>query len=92
MARNRMTKEDVTILEDQIYEALENDHPQSIRHVFYLMTNPTLAIPVQKTDAGYIQVQRRIKYMRQSARIPNVGSRMPQEEGGIRQPFLMREK
>ena len=69
MARNRMTKKDVTILEDQIYEALENDHPQSIRHVFYLMTNPTLEIPVQKNEAGYIQVQRRIKYMRQSARI-----------------------
>ena len=52
MARNRMKKNDITILKDQIFEALENDHPQSVRHVFYLMTNPKLVIPVEKNDKG----------------------------------------
>ena len=70
MARNRMTKKNIEILEDQIYEALLEDHPQSIRHVFYLMTDPTIEIPVNKTEAGYRQVQQRISLMRRSGRIP----------------------
>ncbi len=69
MARNRMTKKDVEILEEQICESLQKDHPQSIRHVFYLMTDPIIEISVNKTDAGYRQVQQRISLMRRSGRI-----------------------
>ena len=70
MTRKRMTKKDITILEDQIFKALDNDHPQSVRHVFYLMTNPTLEFPVQKTEAGYRQIQNRITLMRRNHHIP----------------------
>ncbi len=62
--RKRRTKEQVDQLERQIYDALVQDHPQSVRHVFYLMTNPRLAEPVEKSDQGYKQVQKRMADMR----------------------------
>jgi hypothetical protein len=38
--RRRRTKGEVEQLERQILDVLEEDHPESIRHVFYRMTNP----------------------------------------------------
>jgi hypothetical protein len=67
--RARRTKDQIRQLEDQIYDALEQDHPQSIRHIFYMMTNPRLPVPIDKTDAGYNQVQNRLTLMRRSGRI-----------------------
>ena len=62
--RKRRCKAQIQQLEKQIYDALKNDHPQSVRHVFYLMTNPRLPEPVDKTDQGYQQVQKRVADMR----------------------------
>ena len=68
--RKRRSKAQIQQLETQIYEALENDRPQSVRHVFYLMTNPRLPEPVDKTDQGYQQVQKRMGDMRLRGDIP----------------------
>jgi hypothetical protein len=68
--RRRRTKAQVETLDDQIMSALKADHPQSVRHVYYLMTNPRLSEPVEKTDAGYSQVQSRITLLRRSGRLP----------------------
>lgn len=68
--RRRRTKAQIEQLERQIYDVLFNDHPQSIRHVFYLMTNPRLPEPVEKSQRGYVQVQDRLKKMRLSGVVP----------------------
>lgn len=66
----RRTKKQIEQLEAQIYEALLNDNPQTVRHVFYLMTNPRLPEPVEKSDRGYRGVQYRLSLMRKSGVIP----------------------
>ena len=68
--RPRRTKAQIEKLEDQIHFVLEMDHPQSVRHVFYRMTNPRLAEPVDKSDRGYAQVQDRMTKMRRAGTIP----------------------
>ena len=68
--RKRRTAEQVEQLSDQMVDALSMDHPQSVRHVFYLMTNPTLLEPVDKTEAGYRQVQNYMTKLRREGRIP----------------------
>jgi hypothetical protein len=68
--RIRRTKTQVEQLERQIYQVLAEDHPQSIRHVFYRMTNPRLPEPIEKTDRGYAQVQDRMTKMRRSGELP----------------------
>lgn len=69
--RTRRTREEVGQLDRQIFEALKRDHPQSIRHVFYLMTDPRLPEPVEKSDKrGYRHVQNRIVKMRRDGRLP----------------------
>ena len=66
----RRTAAQVEQLERQIFEILAQDNPQSVRHVFYRMTDPRLAEPVEKTEAGYRQVQQRLALMRRSGHIP----------------------
>ena len=66
----RRTTAQVEQLERQIFEILEEDNPQSVRHVFYRMTDPRLPEPVEKTEAGYRQVQQRLALMRRSGYIP----------------------
>ena len=68
--RQRRTKEETAQLELQIMEVLLEDYPQSVRHVFYRMTNPRLTTPVVKSDHGYKQVQQRISRMRRSSDLP----------------------
>jgi hypothetical protein len=68
--RQRRTKGAVEQLERQILDVLEEDHPQSIRHVFYRMTNPRLPEPVAKTELGYRTVQNRLKLMRRAGSVP----------------------
>jgi hypothetical protein len=72
--RRRRTKAQVAQLDRQIIAALENDHPQSVRHIFYLMTDPRLPESVPKTDKGknngYRAVQDRSVKLRRSGRIP----------------------
>ena len=70
MTRTRMTKAHVEQLEDQILSVLSDDHPQSVRHVFYRMTDPRLPVVIEKSERGYGQVQRRMVEMRRSGMLP----------------------
>ena len=73
-SRRRRTRAEVQQLQDQIRESLEHDHPLSIRHLFYLMTNPRLPESVPKTDRGepngYKLVQYHVTRMRREGLIP----------------------
>jgi hypothetical protein len=62
--RARRTREQVAQLDDQIVGVLREDHPQSVRHVFYRMTDPRLPEPVEKSEHGYRHVQHRIAELR----------------------------
>jgi len=68
--RVRRTKAAISTLDQQILDVLEEDHPQSVRHVFYRMTNPRLDEPVEKSDRGYRHVQYRVLELRRSGRLP----------------------
>ncbi len=68
--RRRRTRAEVEQLDRQILAVLEHDHPQSVRHVFYRMTDPRLPEPVEKTDNGYRHVQDRMVKMRRSGLLP----------------------
>lgn len=70
LKRDRRSKARIAQLDRQIIEVLAEDHPQSIRHVFYRMTNPRLPEPVEKSDKGYRAVQTRLKELRRAGRVP----------------------
>ncbi len=68
--RERRTADRVAQLDAQIMAVLRADHPQSVRHVFYRMTDPRLPEPVEKSDRGYRHVQARCVAMRRNGRLP----------------------
>lgn len=68
--RERRTADQVDQLDKQIIDVLSEDHPQSVRHVFYRMTDPRLPEPVEKSDRGYRHVQERCVVLRRSRAIP----------------------
>ena len=68
--RDRRTKERIAQLDRQIVDVLRADHPQSVRHVFYRMTNPRLPEPVEKSGRGYRHVQERLKILRRNGTVP----------------------
>jgi len=68
--RERRTRDRVEQLDSQIVEVLTEDHPQSVRHVFYRMTNPRLPELVEKSDRGYRHVQDRLKKLRRAGFVP----------------------
>ena len=68
--RRRRTKAQIVQLEAQIHAVCEADHPVSVRHVFYRMTDLRLAEPVPKTEQGYKQIQKRVVDMRRAGRLP----------------------
>lgn len=68
--RERRTRAQVEQLEAQILDVLREDHPLSIRHVFYRMTDPRLPAPVEKSERGYDHVQNRIVKMRRAGLLP----------------------
>lgn len=70
LKRVRRTKSELDVLDNQIIEVLSQDHPQSVRHVFYRMTDPRLAASVEKSDRGYRHIQDRCVKLRRSGRIP----------------------
>lgn len=70
LKRPRRTKAELNQLDDQILDVLRSDHPQSVRHVFYRMTDPRLPEPVEKSDRGYRHVQDRCVKLRRSGRLP----------------------
>jgi hypothetical protein len=67
--RERRTKAEIAQLEKQILDVLEACK-QSVRHVFYRMTDTTLPVFVEKTEAGYRQVQHLTMKMRRDERLP----------------------
>ncbi len=67
--RPRSTDAQIEQLKKQIIDVLEEDHPQSVRHVFYRMTDPRLPEPVEKSDAGYDKVQRLCVKLRRSGQV-----------------------
>lgn len=68
--RERRSAARIDQLDRQIIDVLGEDHPQSVRHVFYRMTNPRLVEPVEKSERGYRHVQDRVKKLRENGRIP----------------------
>ena len=70
MNRRRRTQEQLDTLDEQLVEVLRADRPQSVRHLFYRMTDPRLAEPVDKTEHGYRLIIRRCLRVRRSGRIP----------------------
>ena len=64
------TRADMDALDDAILDVLEEDNPQSVRHTFYRLVDVTRAVYVDKTEAGYRQVMRRISLMREDGRLP----------------------
>ncbi len=68
--RERRTKARVEQLDSQILDVLREDHPQSVRHVFYRMTDPRLPEPVEKSERGYRHVQNRCVQLRRSGELP----------------------
>ena len=46
--QDRRTKARTQLLDEQIIAVLREDHPQSVRHVFYRMTDPRLGEPDQE--------------------------------------------
>ena len=70
LTRVRRSGAELAQLDRQIIDVLSADHPQSVRHVFYRMTNPRLPHPVEKSDRGYRHVQERCVRLRRDGRIP----------------------
>lgn len=66
----RWTPAQIDMLDQQILEVLAEDHPQSVRHVFYRMTDPRLAQPVPKSESGYDRVQARCVALRRGGMLP----------------------
>ncbi len=70
LKRERRTQARIDQLDSQIIQVLKEDHPQSVRHVFYRMTDPRLPESVEKSDNGYRHVQERCVKLRRAGRIP----------------------
>jgi hypothetical protein len=70
LKRERRTRERIEWLDAQIIAVLREDHPQSVRHLFYRMTDPRLPESVEKSDRGYRHVQDRCVKLRRSGAIP----------------------
>lgn len=68
--RERRSQKRMDLLDAQIIAVLSEDHPQSVRHVFYRMTDPRLSEPVEKSDRGYRHVQDRCVKLRRAGCIP----------------------
>lgn len=68
--RKRRTAEQIAQLNTQLFEVLKNDHPQSVRHAFYRMTDPRLPEPVEKSEKGYRTIQNRLVELRRAGRLP----------------------
>jgi hypothetical protein len=68
--RQRRTRREVAALDDAIIDALMRAAPCSVRHVFYLLTDPSRPVHVEKSERGYRHVQHRLTKLRRSGRVP----------------------
>jgi hypothetical protein len=67
--RTRRTKAQIQTICEAIAEVLEEDHPQSVRHVYYrLSESPFYLVP--KDEKGYRTVQRKLLDLRVDVVIP----------------------
>ena len=66
----RRTKARMDQLRRQLHALLEAEHPQSVRQVFFRMTDPSLPEPVARSFGGYITVQRLLVRMRREGVVP----------------------
>jgi hypothetical protein len=66
----RRTRSEVDEMRRALRALLQADHPQSVRHVFYLMTNPRLSCAVEKSEKGYRHVQYQLSEMRKEGLVP----------------------
>ena len=67
--RSRRTKVEMRAICDAIYAVLEEDRPQSVRHVFYqLSEHPYYLVP--KAERGYDTIQRKLLDLRMSGQVP----------------------
>ena len=65
--RHRCTKDQLLEIQDAIYDVLAEDHPQSLRHVFYCIAG---TLTIGKDDAGYRVIQRELLKLRREGRVP----------------------
>lgn len=70
LKRKRRTKDELNQLDEKIIQVLKEDHPQSVRHIFYRMTDVRLNQPVEKSEKGYRHIQDRCVKLRRSGLIP----------------------
>jgi hypothetical protein len=68
--RARQPTARIAQLRRQLIDALGESHPQSVRHCYYLMLDPSLPVYVQKGDSGYDTIQHQLKVMRLEGLIP----------------------
>ena len=69
--RDRRTKARIDLLDNQIIGFVAEDHPTSVRHIFYRCVDPTVPEPVEKSNqTGYRHFQDRLVKLRRSGRIP----------------------
>jgi hypothetical protein len=66
----RISPFEIDVMRRTMHDLLEADHPQSVRHVFYLMTDTRLQFHVEKSEEGYRLVQRQLAAMREEGVIP----------------------
>ena len=67
--RRRRTKAEMQTICDAIYHALETDHPQSIRHVFYQLVGPPYNLVPKDQNQGYRPIQRKMLDMRRAGEL-----------------------
>lgn len=69
-SRKRWPRDWLSQLEILVYQILAEDHPASVRHVFYRLTDHRLPVYVPKTQSGYERAQRSVLAMRREGRLP----------------------
>ena len=65
--RARRSKAEIEDICEAIHDVLHEDHPQSVRHVFYRLTGTDL---IPKDDTGYRTVQRKLLDLREADVVP----------------------
>ena len=68
--RRRRTNLEIADMRETMLAILRSDHPQSVRHVFYRMTDPRLSCAVEKSERGYRHVQYQLSEMRKAGVLP----------------------
>jgi hypothetical protein len=65
--RHRSTKADVEALQAELYRIVGAMHPMTVRQVFYQASVRSIA---EKSEAGYLRVQRNLTLMRKAGELP----------------------